>query len=454
MGCVIKVDREVLRVVDQNGNVRSIIHSQVSSVVGRNKNAVATDRDGSEIRNDDTVKEHGGEGRQGKVIYIHRGILFIQNRELVENGGLFVTRSTNVATMAAKSGRAQATGPDLGALNPALQPQGPNGSTMPPPRSMGRDKLIGKTVKIRSGPYKTLLGIVKDTMNDEARIELHTKNKQISIKRTSVKVIDPITGNDMDFGGKFPNRARGGFASATPNHNGGRTPAWGTSSRGGSGPSWGTPSGGRTPGWGGGGGRTPGWGGDGGRTAYGGDGGRTAYGGGDGSRTAYGGDGSRTAYGGAGGDGSRTAYGGATAYGGNDGSRTAYGGFNPGGRTPGGPSWGNSGSNPKTNLSAPTPASYNAPTPGAYSAPTPGGYGAYSAPTPGGPLMDAPTPGNFSAPTPGDTSANNPPRGYGGYGGGYGATPAAAPTPGAWAETPWGGAPETPAPSGEDPQYE
>jgi transcription elongation factor SPT5 len=55
--------------------------------------------------------------------------------------------------------------------------------------------------------------------------------------------------------------------------------------------------------------------------------------------------------------------------------------------------------------------------------------------------MDAPTPGNFSAPTPGV--------GYGGYGGGYGATPAAAPTPGAW-----GGAPETPAPSGEDPQYD
>ncbi|KAF2709611.1 hypothetical protein K504DRAFT_406959 [Pleomassaria siparia CBS 279.74] len=454
VGCVIKVDREILRVVDQNGNVRSIIHSQVSSVVGRNKNAVATDRDGSEIRNDDTVKEHGGDGRQGKVIYIHRGILFIQNRELIENGGLFVTRSTNVATMAAKSGRAQATGPDLGALNPALQPQGTNGAGMAPPRSMGRDKLIGKTVIIRKGPYKGLLGIVKDTMNDDARIELHTKNKQVSVRKELLTVKDPITGNSMDFGGKFPNRARGGgFAGSTPNYSsgggaGGRTPGWGNTSK--SGPNWGAPAGGRTPGWGGGGGRTPGWGGDGGRTAYGGDGGRTAYGG----ATAYGGnDGSRTAYGGSG-DGSRTAYGGATAYGGNDGSRTAYGGFNSGGRTPGGPSWGNSGSNSKSNLAAPTPAPYNAPTPGAYSAPTPGGYGAYSAPTPGGPPMDAPTPGNYAAPTPGDTSAQNPTRNYGGYGGGYGATPAAAPTPGAWAETPWGGAPETPAPSGEDPQYD
>ena len=103
-----RVDREVLRVVDQQGDVRTLLHTQVSQFVGRNKNAVATDRDGSEIRHEDDVKEHGGEGRHGKVLYIHRGTLFVQNRELVENQGIFVVRSTNVVTMAAKSGRAQA----------------------------------------------------------------------------------------------------------------------------------------------------------------------------------------------------------------------------------------------------------------------------------------------------------------------------------------------------------
>ncbi|KAF2192252.1 transcription initiation protein-like protein spt5 [Zopfia rhizophila CBS 207.26] len=443
VGCVIKVDREVLRVLDQNGDVRTLLHSQLAPNVNKHRSAVATDRDGSEIRVDDTVKEHGGEGRQGRVLYIYRGHLYVQNRELVENAGIFVVRSTNVTTMAAKSGRAQAAGPDLSKMNPGVQQAGANGNAMPPPRTMGRDKLIGKTVTIRKGPHKGLLGIVKDTNGDEARVELHTKNKQVNIKKELLTVKDPITGNSMDFGGKFPSRSRGGgYTGASPSYSGGKTPGWGNSSRGG--PSWGTPAGGRTPGWGG--GRTPGWSNDGSRTAY----------GGDGSRTAYGGDGSRTAYGG---DGSRTAYGGATAYGGNDGSRTAYGGFNSGGRTPGGPSWGSAPSNSKSsnNLSAPTPSAYNnAPTPAAYSAPTPGAYGAYSAPTPGGPPMDAPTPGNFSAPTPGDTAQHPTPRGYGGYGGGYGATPAAAPTPGAWAETPWGGGPETPAPSGmdEDPRYD
>jgi transcription elongation factor SPT5 len=379
---------------------------------------------------DDTVKEHGGESRQGRVHHIHRGALFVTNREILENAGVFVVRSSNVVTMAAKSGRTQAAGPDLSGMNPALQTQngGIGGGAMAPPTArpqLGRDRLIGKTVTIRKGVYKGLLGIVKGTMNDEARIELHTKNKQVTVKKDVLTIKDPLTGNSVDVGGgRFPGRPRGGgFGGATPGT--GRTPSWGGAPP--RGPSWGgaTPSGGRTPGWGGGGGRTPGWGGggDGGRTAY---GGATAYGGGDGSRTAYGGDGSRTAYGG-GGDGSRTAYGGATAYGGsstNDGSRTAYGGA--GGRTPG---WGGggSGSTPasRSNLSAPTPGGYNAPTPAPYSAPTPTGYGTYSAPTPGAPPMDAPTPGTYSASTPG----------YGGY---AAATPTAAPTPGAWAETPGG----------------
>lgn len=464
VACVIKVDREILRVIDQNGSVRTILHSQVSTKLDKRRNAVATDRDGSEIRHDDTVKEHGGESRQGRVLYIHRSHLFVQNREQPENGGIFVVRSTNVTTMAAKSGRAQAAGPDLSKMNPTLMPTGANGNAMPPPRSIGRDKLIGKTVTVRKGPHKGLLGIVKDTNADEARVELHTKNKVITIKKDLLSIKDPITGNSIDFSGKFANRSRGtpnyGPGGATPSRewSGGRTPGWGAGqSRV---PSWGTPSGGaggRTPGWNS--GRTPGW------NGAGNDGSRTAYGGNDGSRTAYGGN-----------DGSRTAYGGATAYGG-DGSRTAYGGFS-GSRTPGGPGWGSAPSGSKTpghntsshsasngasynsnSYPAPTPSAYQAPTPAPYQAPTPAPYNSYvGAPTPAGPL-DAPTPG-FSAPTPGDTAHHPTPRGYGGYGGGYGATPAAAPTPGAptpgqWPDTPWG-APETPAATGgdEDPRYE
>ena len=282
--------------------------SQISNRIEKRKNAVATDRNGSEIRHDDTVREIGGENKQGVIIHIHRSYLFLLNREQTENSGVFVVRASNVATVAAKGGRVAqqaSSGPDLTKMNPAVQRNGaPNGS-MAPPKSFGRDRVIGQTVKIRKGPHKGLLGIVKDTTDTDARVELHTKNKVVSIPKDILGIQDPISGNSVPYS-EFSTRGRGGgmrggysggYGSATPRSshefsgsrtpiataaNGGRTPAWGSSRT----PAWGADrSGGafggsslpsRTPGWGrdSSGGRTPGWsGGDGGRTSYGGAGG-------------------------------------------------------------------------------------------------------------------------------------------------------------------------------------
>jgi transcription elongation factor SPT5 len=311
VACVIKVDRESLRVLDQNGSVRTLLPSNISNKIERRRHAVATDREGSEVRTDDTVKEWSGEQRQGRVVHIHRNFLFIQNRQQAENAGIFVARSANVQTVAAKGGRINNIGPDLTKMNPALQRNGANGSTaMPPPKTFGRDRLIGKTVKIATGPYKALLGIVKDTTDDKARVELHTKNKIITVPKDTLRMIDPITGQAIGPGagrgrgaggpGRFGMGTPGG--SRVPDFAGSRTPA--AVGSGGRTPAWGMQSDARTPAWAGAGaangGRTPAWSQakDGGRTpawSRENDGSRTAYGGGDGSRTAYGG---RTEYGG------------------------------------------------------------------------------------------------------------------------------------------------------------
>ena len=295
-----------MKVLDQTGTVRTLLPSNISNQLERRRFAVATDKDGTEIRNDDTVKESSGEQRQGRVLHIHRIYLFLQNRQQTENSGIFVVRNSNVVTVAAKGGRITTAGPDLSKMNPALQRNGANGgaSSMPPPKMFGRDRLIGKTCTIRKGPYKGLLGIVKDTTDTEARVELHTKNKVINVNKDILGVKDPITGNSMDFsrfsggrgGGAGNFGGRGGYAGATPSRvpngwdEGSRTPA--------------IPNGGKTPSWGGSGaynsgGRTPGWK----QNA----GGRTPAPAGwnDGSRTV-------NPYT----DGSRTSYGGATAYGG------------------------------------------------------------------------------------------------------------------------------------------
>ena len=190
VGCVTRVDRESLRVLDQNGSTRSIMPSQISNKIEKRRHAVATDRNGSEIRTDDTVREVGGESKQGVILHIYRSFLFLHNREQTENSGISVVRASNVATVAAKGGRvAQSgnSGPDLNKMNPALMRNGVNGNgAMAPPKTFGRDRALDQTVTIRKGPYKGLLGIVKDTTDLEARVELHTKGKTITVPKDTL----------------------------------------------------------------------------------------------------------------------------------------------------------------------------------------------------------------------------------------------------------------------------
>ncbi|KAL9038058.1 MAG: hypothetical protein Q9180_003364 [Flavoplaca navasiana] len=425
VGCVTKVDRESLRVLDQNGSVRSVMPSQISNKIERRRNAVATDRNGSEIRSDDTVREIGGEQKQGVILHIYRSYLFLHNREQTENSGISVVRATNVATVAAKGGRvAQASsGPDLNKMNPALQRNGVNGNnTMPPPKSFGRDRAMGQTVTIRKGAYKGLLGIVKDTTDTEARVELHTKAKTITVGKDTLGFKDPLTGQSIDYQRFTGSRGRGdggrgAFGGATP----AREPAWSSNRtpmgipQGGRTPAWGAAA--RTPAWSGGAGssaRTPAWQ----QSAM--SGGRTpAWGAADGGRTV-------------------------NPY--TDGSRTAYGGAPGGSRTP---AWNPAGAGHQDPFSGGrTPGYESSRTPAYGQTPSSSGYGdswssngthsnnrAYDAPTPGKDIYAAPTPN-----------------------GGYASTPAAAastPKPGyaADAPTPYSGQPETPA-ADDGPRYD
>ncbi|KAF7959129.1 hypothetical protein EAE96_002645 [Botrytis aclada] len=457
VACIIKVDRESLVVLDQNGSNRTVIPSQISNKLEKRRNAVATDRNGAEIKMEDTVKEFGGEARSGRILHIHRAYLFLKSSELSENAGIFVARTTSVQSVSAKGGRIteSVASPDLSSMNPAMKLNLKNNSQMLPPKSFGRDKSIGQTVTIRKGPYKGLLGIVKDTTDSHARVELHTKSKVISVPKDCLGFKDKISGASVDpngfrggpgggRGGGAP-RGRGGFGGATPGPGwdsgaGGRTPmpgglpertpAWGRTPHGGA-------QGGRTPAWKSGptdGGRTPGWSNDGSRTVYAAnDGSRTAYGGGN--RTPAWSSGAKTpAYGLSDNYGSKTpAYGGSGNAGDAWGSKTpAYQPNNSNDNWNSGQSnnnnWGTAYDAPTPGgpLSAPTPAAMNAPTPGGYSAPTPA---AMNAPTPGAYSAPTPAPGYWGAPTPQAMDAPTPGPGY--YAG--------APTPGAYAaDTPAG----------------
>lgn len=431
VGCVIKVDRESLRVLDQNGSIRSVMPSQISNKLEKRRNAVATDRNGSEIRIDDTVREVGGDQKRGVILHIYRSFLFLHNREQTENSGISVVRASNVATIAAKGGRvAQANaGPDLTKMNPAMQRNGANGnSTMPPPKSFGRDRAQGQTVTIRKGPYKGLLGIVKDTTDTEARVELHTKGKTITVAKDTLGFKDSMTGQNIDYQRFAGARGRGdvgrgGFGGATP----ARDPGWSSNRT-----PMAIPQGGRTPAWGASAARTPAWSGAAASSA------RTpAW-----QQNTM--AGSRTpAWGAA--DGSRTV----NPY--TDGNRTSYGGGQSGGRTP---AWNPAGTGHHDPFGGGrTPGYDSGRTPAYNQTPAASGYNdnwassngthsnnrAYDAPTPGKDLYAAPTPNGGYASTPAATASTPKQSGYA-----------------VDAPTPYSGQPETPAGYGGDdgPRYD
>lgn len=224
-----------MRVLDQNGSIRTILPTQVTNKITPRRDAVATDRNGAEIRHGDTVREVYGEQRNGVILHIHRSFLFLHNKAQAENSGITVVRTTNVVTVSAKGGRS--TGPDLTKMNPALMSRGGPSGMMGPPKSFGRDRMIGKTVMVRKGPFKGLVGIVKDAGDVQARVELHSKNKLVSIPKELLVVKDPVTGQTIEMG-----RGRGGprVPSAAPpsGWQGGRTPMAAADSS-------------RTPAWGG-----------------------------------------------------------------------------------------------------------------------------------------------------------------------------------------------------------
>lgn len=444
-GVIFKIERDVFVILDQMGNVRSVRPHQVA-MKRDSKNAVAVDSEGGEFRTGDSMKETEGEEREGAVLHVYQSTLvWLFNRDLRDNAGVFLARSRQLRPRAPKG----IIKMDLSKQNPALmggmKNNGPGSNTIGGAvsnmkRPGGRDEHAGKTVSITKGPYKTYRGIIKDTNGPTARVELHTMPKILTISLDLLIQKDPFTGkskplvdrrqkedrsmgssmmsgsNPYSNGSGSANTFGGGYGASarTPAHNpymtganatgGSKTPAYNPYVDGGKTPAY-NPyvDGGKTPAYNPyvDGGKTPAYNPyvDGGKTpaynSYADDGGRTpAY-------NPYGGNSA------ANGAKSNAAMGPPSVLKGN--ATPAYrpdNAHDP--RRRGGDPY-----------SAPTPM--GAPTPGDFSAPTPGAYG--SAPTPGvtsGGCGNAITPYG-SAPTPGAMMG--------------------APTPAAYGQTPFGLAP-------------
>ncbi|KAI0292869.1 hypothetical protein BC826DRAFT_1017266 [Russula brevipes] len=416
VGVIFKTERDSFRVLDQNGQVRLVQPHQISMRRDSNR-AIATDSEGYELRVGDNMKENEGEGRKGRVLHVHQSFFaFLHNREIIENGGVFVTRARSLVSLAPK-GNIIRPGTDLSKMNPALSGGAVTGGMVGSGMGRGmRDRLIGVLVTVIKGPQKGYVGTIKDTNGPIARVELNTNNKVITIekerlyRRNKDGRLEPLEGG-RDMGPPRGSFGDGGFGS------GGRTPNPYAQSGGGG---WG---GGRTPNpYASGGGKTPAWGSSKTPNPYA-EGGRTPFHTSSQTPNPYAQEGGRTpAWGGSS---ARTPnpYATAAKSSGTSGTGSGWGGATPtwGGATPKPTSWTESSSAPANNgWASPGPStsggwggepSWSAPTP-AFGAPTPA-----SAPTPGGPgygstVYNAQTPaGMFTGRSdmPAETPAAYPP---------------------------------------------
>ena len=158
---------------------------------------------------------------------------------MLENGGIFVckcrhlvlaggTRNGGVASVAKQQQPGFMSPRIASPMHPSQGGRGRGGfGGRGRGRGMvGRDRdLIGQTIKITQGPYKSHIGIVKDATEVTARVELHSKCQTIMVDRTRIAIV----------GGP----ARGSISTytRTPNYSGTGTPMYGAN----------TPGGGRTP---------------------------------------------------------------------------------------------------------------------------------------------------------------------------------------------------------------
>ena len=89
------------------------------------------------------------------------------------------------------------------------------------------------------GNSEDLVGIVKDSTDVQARVELHSRNKLVTIPKDVLIVKDPVTGQTLDMSRKGGQRVPYGASAAPPSGwSGGRTPMAAADSS-------------RTPAWGG-----------------------------------------------------------------------------------------------------------------------------------------------------------------------------------------------------------
>uniref|UniRef100_H2Y418 Transcription elongation factor SPT5 n=1 Tax=Ciona savignyi TaxID=51511 RepID=H2Y418_CIOSA len=240
VGVIVRLEKEYFQVLSMHGKVKHMKHQAVT----RRKDtrfAVALDAEQNSIQCKDIVKVIEGPhmGQEGEVKHMYRGFPFLHSKKIIENGGMFVVRTRHVVL--AGGSRQNVTSSPFAPMSPRIGSParqdndrnkaggaGAGGGGGGGFRGRGRGQrdmgIIGQTVRVRQGPYKGHIGVVKDATESTARVELHATCQTINVDRTRLQPTD-----QRRPGGKASTYSRTPmYGSQTPTYGGGRTPMYGS----------------------------------------------------------------------------------------------------------------------------------------------------------------------------------------------------------------------------------
>ncbi|ESP00239.1 hypothetical protein LOTGIDRAFT_225963 [Lottia gigantea] len=244
VGCIVRLEKENFQVLSMHNKVVSVKPQAVNRKKDT-KRAVALDSENNNIQVKDIVKVIDGphSGRQGEIKHLYRNFAFLNSRMMTENGGYFVCKTRHLVL--AGGSRQSNTSINVGFMSPRISsPAHPSGGAGAG-RGRGdggisrRDRqFIGKTVRIKQGPFKGYIGIVKDSTETTARVELHSSCKTISVDKSRLADVaggksggaTSTYGRTPMYGGQTPmyGSRTPMYGSQTPLQDGSRTPHYGS----------------------------------------------------------------------------------------------------------------------------------------------------------------------------------------------------------------------------------
>lgn len=244
VGVIVRLEKENLQILTQQGRVRPYKSQAVTKKnYSRQQQPVSLDKDNNtlSIKDQVTVVDGPHRGKTAEVKHIYRGFTFLHSKAIMENGGMFACKSRMLQVVGSQGTRNTVEnfatpGMTPGYMSPRISsPQRQGGGGINDPRVMlqsnmygGRDKmtaqLIGKTIRIVSGSYKGHIGIIKDAIGDNARVELHSDCRTITVAMINIK---PIEGQRLPEStyNSFNTKSTPNYSQGTPSHAGGRTPS-------------------------------------------------------------------------------------------------------------------------------------------------------------------------------------------------------------------------------------